>query len=268
MKKISFILIAALFIITSCEKENNSNQLSKQNSNNLYKSVYLNDTIFNDTLYGVIHNECLDYITKHSQFPYITRDERLLKQYVYEYLIKKYGEYDTNKLPFKPIMYDNYSDLATNLYNNSKISNNVLNYFKILDNISISSKDISDFDYKIASLVANVNENIELLETEKHLINSSCLFFRSSTVYWYNASKNINSAWYVYKDYFPIFKSIINSKKPSMSIMGISLADGLTFLGRFADCSSDCPVDKASPCSRLCAQDAAYNALYASVCAM
>lgn len=270
MKKISVILIM-IVALASCSKD--SNQINNENS---FKKTNNDSKILseNDSIYGVIHNDCLDYISKLPGFPYITQNKKLLEEYISNFFYQKYNiVVSDTRFKQNTIKYSSVSELSLDLLNNNHISEQVNRYLIQLDTITFYSNDFTEFDNNITNVVSSALNDQLLNSYQQHVIISSAYFFRSTTLYWIRVINDFSSPWYLNMDYFPVIKNATKSKLPFfIRIQKAIFADVTTFINELNGCGEYCPDNKppykATDCGRVCAQGATYNSIYSSVMAL
>ncbi len=254
---ILFCLVIIVLLSTQCKK--NETSLIQKNQN------YTAFT--NDSIYGVIHNACLDELTNYINFPCI--DTINIADYLKDFLYNNYDIIIDTGMQIDSINYSDFKDFGIHLYNESIVSDKVVEYFDGLDSIKDYSTTQTIFDSVITNLVNTIYDDKDLHSYEIHLLASTILFYRSSVKYWFDATNSVSSSWHMEMSYFPNFEDYALAKRP-FYVADFAFADAIGFSRQYALCAYEyCPdfkkPYKGTNCPSLCAKEAIIYGLYASV---
>ncbi|MDD4574994.1 MAG: hypothetical protein PHI36_01055 [Bacteroidales bacterium] len=259
MKKTFYFLLIS-FLALSCVK-NNDIVLSK------FDRHLMSISISSDSLYGVIHNSCLESITFHEDFPLI--DSNNSREYLAQFMQDQYNITVNQYFSLFNDTISSFKEMGIEMYNNNLVSVYFIDFYDTLDSIKDNSKDLVDFDNDIVFLLNSIYSEIQLNDFEKHLLSTSILLYRSSAVYWYLEASNSHSLWCIYADNFPKFKDYLYSKR-AFSVSQIALADAKQFVSSYQYHFQEAGCDplKYSDCYIHCSEVSAYESAIASIRAL
>jgi hypothetical protein len=199
MRKLISILVIATFVVVACKKielsENNSNGGSNasNNHNNLMRIINGYE------MAGQKHNEALDSVAFHQDFPNISSGTA--DSIIYNFFVTLYEHNNIPSLNYIYNIIDTYNsysiaDIADEYFNNDKITEDVYHLIKSVEHILDSSSNLSHLTDLINSYQNYVkSKSDEFSDEESGFLLGASSIAKYSGVYWDNARTLSGNPW-------------------------------------------------------------------------
>jgi hypothetical protein len=200
LKTILFSLILSISVY-SCSKDDDLNQISKSNITQIgskQKPKFIQksgNTISSSfVIYAEAHNDCLDFIADHIDFPNLTVSEIID-------LADDFMETEFSTTIDEPSSYTySMTTLKYFVENETSFSTAAANYAEsidayLMDYMSLTTYNFNDFETDLLDLETTIFNSSIALEEKKYLIGI-CAFARYSGNYWKDASTDILHPYY------------------------------------------------------------------------